>query len=111
MDREVMKLRNMLSLKFSENAYYGYWFSPEMDFLINAIDNSQVNIEGIVHLTLYKGNIIMNGRDSVKSLYNQELSSMDEAGGFNQKDSEGFIKINAVRLKAYNYITGKNKKS
>jgi len=110
MDREVMKLRNMLSLKFSEIAYYGYWFSPEMDFLLNAIDNSQKNIEGIVHLTLYKGNIIMNGRESENSLYNQELSSMDIAGGFNQKDSDGFIKINAVRLKAFSAIMNKNKK-
>jgi len=58
-------------------------------------------VNGIVRFTLYKGNIIMNGRESENSLYNPDLSSMDIAGGFNQKDSEGFIRINAVRLMAY----------
>ena len=107
MDREVMRLRNMLSPKFAELIYYGFWFSPEMDFLMAAINKSQEFIDGVVHLTLYKGNILVNGRESTTSLYNKELSSMDIEGGFDQKDSHGFIKINAIRLMAHNAIVSK----
>jgi argininosuccinate synthase len=105
MDREVMRLRNMLSPVFAEIVYNGFWFSPEMDFLRAAIDKSQELIDGIVYLSLYKGNVIINGRESPSSLYNKELSSMDIAGGFDQKDSAGFIKINAIRLMAHHAIT------
>ncbi len=104
MDREVMRLRNMLSPVFAEIVYNGFWFSPEMDFLRAAIDKSQELIDGIVYLTLYKGNIIIDGRESPSSLYDKKLSSMDIEGGFDQKDSEGFIKINAIRLMAHNAI-------
>ena len=104
MDREVMRLRNMLSPKFAELIYYGFWFSPEMDFLMSAINKSQEFIDGVVYLTLYKGNIMIDGRESPSSLYNKDLSSMDIEGGFDQKDSQGFIKINAVRLMAHNAI-------
>jgi len=104
MDREVMKLRNMLSPMFAELIYNGFWFSPEMDFLKAAIDKSQEYINGVVNIALYKGNIIMEGRESPTSLYNKDLSSMDIAGGFNQQDSEGFIKINAIRLMAHHDI-------
>lgn len=104
MDREVMRLRNMLSPKFAELVYNGFWFSPEMDFLMAAIQKSQEFIDGVVYLTLYKGNIIIDGRQSPSSLYNAELASMDIEGGFDQKDSEGFIKINAIRLMAHNAI-------
>ncbi len=107
MDREVMRLRNMLSPVFSEIVYNGFWFSPEMDFLMASIDKSQELIDGIVYLTLYKGNVIINGRESPSSLYNQDLSSMDIEGGFDQKDSAGFIKINAIRLMAHNAIIKK----
>ncbi|MBU0504539.1 MAG: argininosuccinate synthase [bacterium] len=108
MDREVMRLRDMLSPKFAEIVYNGFWFSPEMNFLMSAINKSQEMIDGVVRLSLYKGNIIMLGRRSENSLYNQELSSMDNEGGFDQKDSEGFIKINAIRLKAHTLISQKN---
>ncbi len=104
MDREVMRLRNMLSPVFAELVYNGFWFSPEMDFLSAAIDKSQELIDGIVYLTLYKGNVIIDGRESPSSLYNQDLSSMDIEGGFDQKDSAGFIKINAIRLMAHHAI-------
>ncbi len=104
MDREVMRLRNMLSPVFAEIVYNGFWFSPEMDFLRAAIDKSQELIDGIVYITLYKGNIIIDGRESPSSLYDKELSSMDIEGGFDQKDSAGFIKINAIRLMAHNAI-------
>lgn len=110
MDREVMKIRDMLSPKFAEMVYNGFWFSPEMDFLMAAINKSQEMIDGIVYLSLYKGNVIIKGRQSPNSLYEQELSSMDIEGGFNQKDSEGFIKINSLRLKAQKAILDKNNK-
>jgi argininosuccinate synthase len=111
MDREVMRLRNMLSPVFSEIVYNGFWFSPEMDFLRAAIDKSQELITGVVYLTLYKGNIIIDGRVSPSSLYDKELSSMDIAGGFDQKDSAGFIKINAIRLMAHHAITKRKGKA
>jgi argininosuccinate synthase len=109
MDREVLKLRNMLSPIFAELVYNGFWFSPEMDFIMAAINKSQELIDGVVYLTLYKGNVLIDGRESPTSLYNQELSSMDIEGGFDQKDSAGFIKINAIRLMAHHEIL-KNRK-
>ncbi|NQV08857.1 argininosuccinate synthase [Candidatus Woesearchaeota archaeon] len=110
MDREVMKIRDMLSPKFSEIVYNGFWFSPEMDFLIAAINKSQEMIDGVVYLLLYKGNVQTIGRKSPSSLYNENLSSMHIEGGFNQQDSEGFIKINAIRLKANKAILDKHHK-
>jgi argininosuccinate synthase len=104
MDREVMRLRNMLSPVFAEIIYNGFWFSPEREFLSAAIDKSQELIDGITYVTLYKGNVIIDGRESTSSLYDMELSSMDIEGGFDQKDSEGFIKINAIRLMAHHAI-------
>jgi len=104
MDREVMRLRNMLAPVFAELVYNGFWFSPEMVFLKAAMDKSQEVIDGVVHMTLYKGNIIIEGRESPSSLYNKELSSMDIEGGFNQTDSLGFIRINAIRLMAHHAI-------
>ena len=110
MDREVMRLRDMLSPKFSEIVYNGFWFSPEMDFLMSSINKSQEMINGIVYLSLYKGNVTILGRKSPSSLYDKELSSMDIEGGFNQQDSKGFIKINAIRLKAHKSILDKHTK-
>ncbi len=104
MDREVMRLVSMLSPKFAEIIYNGFWFSPEMDFLMAAIEKSQELIDGSVHLCLYKGNIIIEGRESPSSLYNKNLSSMDIEGGFDQTDSKGFIRINAIRLMAHRAI-------
>lgn len=109
MDREVMRLRNMLSPKFAELIYNGFWFSPEMDFLMAAIEKSQEIIDGSVHLCLYKGNVIIEGRESPSSLYDKKLSSMDIEGGFDQTDSKGFIKINAIRLMAHRAIIEANK--
>ena len=107
MDREVMRLRNMLTEKFSEIVYNGFWFSPEMDFLMASINVSQDMIDGTVYMKLYKGNAYVIGRESDTSLYDQDLSSMDIEGGFNQEDSRGFIKINAIRLMAHNKIMKK----
>jgi len=110
MDREVMRLRDMLTPKFSEIVYNGFWFSPEMDFLMAAINKSQEVIDGVVYLSLYKGNVMVLGRESHSSLYDKELSSMDIEGGFNQQDSRGFININSIRLKAHNAIMTKQGK-
>lgn len=104
MDREVMRLRDMLAPKFAELVYYGFWYSPEMDFLMAAINKSQELIDGIVYLGLYKGNVRVLGRESPTSLYDQALASMDIEGEFNQTDSTGFININAIRLKAHHAI-------
>ncbi|MBW2057164.1 MAG: argininosuccinate synthase [Deltaproteobacteria bacterium] len=107
MDREVMKLRDMLSPKISELIYNGFWFSPEMDFLMSAVDKSQEVVDGVVYLSLYKGNVTVLGRESPSSLYDKDLASMDVEGGFNQQDSKGFINIHAVRLKAHHAILRK----
>jgi len=110
MDREVMRLRDMLSPKFAEFVYNGFWFSPEMDFLMAAIDKSQEVVDGVVRLALYKGNVMPIARRSHSSLYDQALSSMDIEGGFDQTDSRGFIAINAIRLKAHHVIMAKRGK-
>jgi argininosuccinate synthase len=109
MDREVMRLRDMLSAKFAELIYYGFWFSPEMEFLMAAMARSQEFIDGTVTVELYKGNAQAIARQSPSSLYDQDLSSMDIEGGFDQKDSAGFIRINAIRLMAHNAIVRRSR--
>ncbi len=109
MDKEVMHLRDMLTPKFSELIYNGFWYSPEMEFLMAAINKSQEQVTGKVTLSLYKGNVTPIAREAPTSLYDQELSSMDIEGGFDQTDSKGFININAVRLKAYSAVLKKTK--
>lgn len=104
MDREVMRIRDMLSPKFSELVYNGFWFSPEMEFLMAAMDKAQELIDGEVTLQLYKGRALPVGRSSPSSLYNQDLASMEIEGGFNPRHSEGFIRINSIRLKAHRAI-------
>jgi len=107
MDREVMHIKHTLEPKFAELIYNGFWYSPEMDFLMAAFNKSQEFIDGKVVIGLYKGNVMMLGRESPTSLYNKELSSMDVEGGFDQTDSKGFIRINAIRLKAHKVILNK----
>jgi len=107
MDKEVMHLKLMLEPRFSEYLYNGFWFAPEMDFLMAAFNQSQEAIDGTVTLSLYKGNVMPVARSSPTSLYNQELGSMDVAGGFDQTDSRGFIRLNSIRLKAHNVILDK----
>lgn len=104
MDREVMRLRDMLSSKIAQLIYNGFWFSPEMDFLMRAIEQSQDVIDGQVKVKLFKGSAYPIARKSPTSLYNEDLSSMDIEGGYNQMDADGFIKINAIRLKAHSAI-------
>ena len=107
MDKEVMHLRDMLIPKFSELIYNGFWFSPEMDFIMSAFKKSQEAIDGKVVLALYKGSLHVVGRASPVSLYDQELSSMEVEGGFDATDSRGFININAIRLKAHHLVLRK----
>lgn len=104
MDKEVMHLRDMLIPKFSELIYNGFWFSPEMDFLLSAFKKSQEAIDGKVVVSIYKGNVTPVARYSPTSLYDQALSSMDIEGGFNAVDSKGFINIHSLRLKAHNLV-------
>tara|TARA_B100001123_G_C15184649_1_gene976784 strand:+ start:22 stop:1284 length:1263 start_codon:yes stop_codon:yes gene_type:complete len=107
MDKEVMHIRDGLIPKFAELIYNGFWFSPEMDFLLTCIAKSQEAVDGTVRVALLKGNIISIGRESPTSLYDQDMSSMDIEGGFDAKDSQGFINIHAIRLKAHNYVLQK----
>lgn len=109
MDKEVMHLRDMLIPKFSELIYNGFWFSPEMDFIMSAFNKSQEAIDGKVTLSLYKGNVTILSRESPTSLYDQALSSMEVEGGFHPLDSKGFININAIRLKVHNLVLQKRK--
>ncbi|GMV07786.1 MAG: argininosuccinate synthase [Gemmatimonadota bacterium] len=104
MDREVLRLRDMLSPRFAEIIYNGFWFSPEMDFIQAAFRQSEKLITGQVFVRLFKGNVITLGRTSTSSLYDQELSSMDVAGGYDQEDARGFIRLNALRLRAHKVI-------
>ncbi len=111
MDREVMRLRNMLNPKMAELMYNGFWFSPEMEFLMAAVAKSQEWIDGVVTLSLYKGNVTPLARTSPTSLYNQDLSSMDIEGGFDQRDSFGFINVNAIRLRAHAAIVNQRQRA
>jgi argininosuccinate synthase len=99
MDREVMHLMDSLTPRYSEIIYYGYWFSPERELLQKIIDDSQGDVTGTVRLKLYKGNCDVVGRKSPLSLYSPEHATFEEEVVYNQKDAEGFIKLNALRLK------------
>lgn len=106
LDREVFHLKEMWMPKIAQLIYNGFWFSPEMDFLMAAIEKSQEHVEGKVYLKLYKGNVIITKRESVKSLYNQDIASMDRLGNYDQLDAKGFIKLQALRLKNYTILKG-----
>ena len=99
LDREVMHLRDSLITRYSELVYYGYWFSPERKALQTLIDNIQKDVTGTVKLKLYKGNCYVVGRKSQNSLYRPGLATFEAGDAYNQKDAEGFIKLNALRLK------------
>jgi len=99
LDREVMHLRDSLISKYSELVYYGYWFSPEREALQDFIDKSQKGVTGTVRVKLYKGACTVVGRKSPRSLYSSELATFEAGGAYNQKDAEGFIRLNALRLK------------
>ena len=100
MDREVMHLRDSLIPKYSELVYNGFWFSPEREALQALITETQRDVTGVVRLKLYKGNVIVAGRKSSKSLYDPKIATMEgDASQYDQSDATGFIRLNALRLK------------
>jgi argininosuccinate synthase len=104
MDREVMHIRDGLTPKYSEMIYYGYWFSPERQALQCLIDEAQRDVTGTVRLKLYKGNCTVVGRKSDVSLYSGEFVTFEEDSVYDQKDAEGFIRLNGLRLKIANLM-------
>ena len=98
LDREEAHLKDELMPRYAKLIYNGFWFSPERRMLQSAIDETQKNVEGTVRLKLYKGNVMVVGRDSKKSLFNQNYSTFEEDEVYNQKDAEGFIRLNALRF-------------
>ena len=98
LDREAAHLKDELMPKYAKLIYQGYWFSPEREMLQAAIDATQTNVEGTVKLKLYKGNVTVVGRESSKSLFSEAHSTFEEDEVYNQKDAEGFIRLNALRF-------------
>jgi argininosuccinate synthase len=100
LDREEAHLKDSLMPKYAEVIYNGYWWSPERRMLQAAIDETQKNVSGVVRMKLYKGNAIPVGRKSDHSLFDESIATFeDDAGAYDQKDAEGFIKLNALRLR------------
>ena len=102
MDREVMHLRDSLIPRYSTLVYNGFWFSPEREALQALVTETQRDVTGLVRLKVYKSNIIAAGRKSPKSLYDRQLATMEGGGpgDYDQSDATGFIRLNALRLKA-----------
>ncbi|MCW5959071.1 MAG: argininosuccinate synthase [Pyrinomonadaceae bacterium] len=100
MDREVMRLRDSLGVKFAESIYYGFWFAPEFEILRSMVDQTQETVSGDVRVKLYKGNVTILGRKSPNSLYKERVVTFeDDAGAYNQLDAEGFIRLQSLRLR------------
>jgi argininosuccinate synthase len=99
LDREVVHLRDSLGVKFAECIYYGFWFAPEFELLRKMVDETQTNVTGDVRLKLYRGNTTVVGRRSPKSLYDENIATFEADTVYNQRDAEGFIKLNALRLR------------
>jgi argininosuccinate synthase len=100
LDREVAHLKDELMPRYASLVYNGYWWSPERKMLQTAIDESQQCVNGVVRLKLYKGNVIVVGRKSDDSLFDEAIATFDDdEGAYNQKDAEGFIKLNALRMR------------
>lgn len=99
LDREVMHLRDSFGVKFAESVYYGFWFAPEFELMRKMIDETQSGVTGDVRLKLYRGNVTVVGRRAPRSLYNERLATFEAEDIYNQRDAEGFIKLNALRLR------------
>jgi argininosuccinate synthase len=98
MDREVLHLRDSLIPRYAELIYYGYWYAPEREMLQRTIDEAQQDVSGTVRVKLYKGNCTVVGRKSPRSLYRLDMATFEEDDVYRQKDAEGFIRLNALRL-------------
>ena len=108
LDRGAMHLKDELMPRYAELIYNGFWFSPEREMLQALIDKSQEHVEGTVRLKLYKGNVIVTGRKSKKTLYSDALVTFeDDRGAYDQKDAEGFIRLNGLRLRT---LAARNRK-
>ena len=101
LDREVTFLRDSLIPAYARMIYNGFWYSPERELIQQTMDQIQAHVTGEVRLKLYKGNVIVLGRKAEKSLYNQNIASFEESHGYSQNNADGFIKLNALRLKLY----------
>jgi argininosuccinate synthase len=99
LDREVLRLRDSLGVKFAESIYYGFWFAPEFELMRKLVDETQTNVTGDVRLKLYRGNVVVAGRRAPRSLYSERLATFEADSIYNQRDAEGFIKLNALRLR------------
>ena len=99
LDREVMRLRDSFGVKFAESVYYGFWFAPEFELMRKMIDETQSGVTGDVRLKLYRGSAVVVGRRAPRSLYNERLATFEAEDIYNQRDAEGFIKLNALRLR------------
>lgn len=100
LDREAAHMKDELMPRYAKLIYNGYWWSPERRMLQAAIDDTQQFVNGDVRVKLYKGNVIVTGRRSEDSLFDESVATFEEdAGAYNQKDAEGFIKLNALRLR------------
>ncbi|MDD5399973.1 MAG: argininosuccinate synthase [Sulfurimonas sp.] len=106
LDREAAHAKDEIMPKYAKLIYQGYWFSPEREMLQAAIDKTQEHVEGSVRLKLYKGNVSVVGRESKKTLFNPEYCTFEKDEVYNQKDAQGFIKLNALRF----IIAGKARK-
>jgi argininosuccinate synthase len=100
LDREVAHLKDDLMPRYAKLIYNGYWFSPERRLMQEMIDQSQMYVTGLVKLELYKGNVTVLGRRSDNSLYDETIATFEDDGGaYQQRDAEGFIKLNALRMR------------
>ena len=100
LDREAAHLKDALMPRYAELVYNGFWFAPERRMLQRLADESQTDVEGTVRLKLYKGGVHLVGRSSPYSLYREDIVTFeDDHGAYDQKDAEGFIKLNALRLR------------
>ncbi|HST52561.1 MAG TPA: argininosuccinate synthase [Pyrinomonadaceae bacterium] len=110
LDREVLRMRDALSLKFAESVYYGFWFAPESELMRKVIDETQIAVTGEVRVKLYRGNVIVVGRRSPHSLYRERLATFEADNVYNQRDAEGFIKLNALRLRTRAQVQASDEK-
>jgi len=100
LDREAAHLKDELMPKYAKLVYNGFWFAPEREMMQAAIDATQENVSGVVRVKLYKGNVSVVGRKSDNSLFSEKIATFeDDQGAYDQKDAEGFIKLNALRLR------------
>ena len=99
LDKEAAHTKDEIAPKYAKLIYNGLWFSPERDMLQAMIDQTQINVSGRVRMKLYKGNVMITGRDSPFTLYNADLATFEDDQIYSQQDAEGFIKLNALRLR------------